>query len=59
MEAGESASKLNLGLATYGRSFTLQNSSQHGVGDVISGPGKQGSTTLKDGFLAYFEVGTV
>lgn len=48
--------KINLGLATYGRSFKLADSAQTGVGAPGLGPGDPGNYTREPGFLAYFEV---
>ena len=47
-----------IGMATYGRSFTLASTSQNGIGAPASGPGAQGEFTRSGGFLAYYEVGT-
>lgn len=47
--------KLNLGLAAYGRAFTL-SSSATGVGATASGPGEEGCYTGEQGFWAYYEV---
>jgi chitinase len=56
MSFGIPADKLVLGLATYGRSFTLQSSSNHGVGAPITGSGRGGSCTGEVGFIAYHEI---
>lgn len=37
--------KLNLGLATYGRSFRLAKQSENGMGAPISGPGTAGTVS--------------
>lgn len=47
--------KLIIGLATYGRTFTL-SSSQTGVGAPARGPGSSGRYTSEAGFLSYYEV---
>ena len=54
--AGQPASKINLGMAAYGQSYTLEDPSNHGIGAASAGAGEAGKTTLQDGFLAYFEV---
>jgi len=50
------ANKLTLGLATYGRSFTLENPNQNGFNAKATGPGKPGPVTKQGGFLAYYEI---
>jgi chitinase len=47
--------KINIGLATYGRSFTLTSSST-GLGAPAKGAGPAGKYTREAGFLAYYEV---
>jgi len=47
--------KINIGLATYGRSFTLTSSST-GLGAPAKGAGPAGKYTREGGFLAYYEV---
>lgn len=53
---GAPKSKLVVGLATYGRSFTLASGSQHGMNAPTSGGGKAGEFTRESGFLAYYEI---
>lgn len=53
---GTPKSKIIVGLATYGRSFTLANPSQNGMNAATSGGGKAGEYTREAGFLAYYEV---
>lgn len=48
--------KINMGLATYGRTFKLVNNSDTGIGAPSSGPGEPGKYTRQEGFLAYYEV---
>ena len=48
--------KVSMGLATYGRTFTLVNSSNTEIGAPSSGPGEPGKYTREKGFLSYFEV---
>ena len=48
--------KLVVGLATYGRSFTLRDARRSEVGAPARGPGKMGLCTGVDGFLAYYEI---
>ena len=48
--------KLILGLAAYGRTFILSNSSNTNPGDAAKGAGRAGSQTGQDGFISYYEV---
>ncbi|KAI3356870.1 hypothetical protein L3Q82_003515 [Scortum barcoo] len=54
-DQGAPPQKLNLGLAAYGRTFTLFSASR-GVGAPVSGPGEKGNYTNEDGFWAYYEI---
>ncbi|OWF47793.1 chitinase 3 [Mizuhopecten yessoensis] len=56
LDNGASPRKLVLGLATYGRTFTLTNTNQYRVGDPATGPGLPGQYTNKLGLLAYYEI---
>ncbi|RNA43942.1 acidic mammalian chitinase-like [Brachionus plicatilis] len=56
IQLGFSAEKINLGLATYGRSFTLSDPNQNSVGSQISGPGIAQTFTREDGYSAYYEI---
>lgn len=56
LDQGCDPAKLNLGLATYGRSFTLSNPGQHTAGSSASGAGNAGSKTGEPGFLSYYEI---
>lgn len=53
---GCASNKLVLGMATYGRSFTLVSGSNNGVGAPARGPGNAGTYTREAGFLAYYEI---
>jgi chitinase len=48
--------KISMGLATYGRTYTLVNSSNTGIGAPSSGAGEPGKYTREAGFLSYYEV---
>ncbi|XP_062550927.1 acidic mammalian chitinase-like isoform X2 [Armigeres subalbatus] len=50
------AKKIILGVAFYGRSFTLRSSSQNYVGAPTNGPGQAGQYTYESGFLGYNEI---
>jgi len=56
LAGGCARNKLVVGLATYGRSFTLTNANNNGLGAAASGGGRPGTATGESGFLAYFEV---
>ena len=43
LSLGFPAAKINIGLASYGRSYTLSNSIQNGLDSPISGPGLAGT----------------
>nr|CAD7443848.1 unnamed protein product [Timema bartmani] len=53
---GAPASKINLGMGTYGRSFTLQSADNSGLGAPISGAGTAGPYTREAGTLGYNEI---
>ncbi len=48
--------KISMGLATYGRTYTLANNSSTGIGAPSKGPGEAGKYTRQEGFLSYYEV---
>ncbi|CAG2058831.1 unnamed protein product, partial [Timema podura] len=52
---GAPASKINLGMGTYGRSFTLQSADNSVLGAPISGAGTAGPYTREAGTLGYNE----
>lgn len=53
---GAPANKLILGLAFYGRTFTLSNTQQIAVGSPSIGPGTPGPYTREGGFMGYNEI---
>lgn len=55
-QKGAPRNKLIIGLGTYGRSFTLVDAFNHGVGAPASGAGAPGTHTREKGFLSYYEV---
>ncbi|KAL9987524.1 hypothetical protein ACROYT_G001848 [Oculina patagonica] len=58
IDKGFPANKIALGLATYGRAFTLKDSNNHGLGAPKhdwQAPHK-GQYTREAGFLAYYEI---
>ncbi|XP_046385252.1 probable chitinase 10 [Ischnura elegans] len=56
VKLGAPKDKLVIGMATYGRTFTLSNPAKYGVNSPASGGGKAGDYTKESGFLAYYEV---
>ncbi|XP_041364699.1 acidic mammalian chitinase-like [Gigantopelta aegis] len=54
-QAGMPKNKMNIGMATYGRSFTLTNPHNHGVG-ATARTGPAGPVTREQGFWSYYEI---
>ncbi|CAH1794863.1 unnamed protein product, partial [Owenia fusiformis] len=53
---GMSPAKITMGVPTYGRTFTLSNPLNSGIGAPASGPGQAGRFTRENGFLSYYEI---
>lgn len=53
------AKKIILGLAAYGRTFTLVDAELNGLDSPVSGAGLAGEFTRERGSLAYYEVRTL
>lgn len=53
---GAPKEKIIVGLATYGRSFTLSSPDKNGMNVPTRGGGKAGTYSREEGFLAYYEV---
>ena len=45
-----------IGLAAYGRTFTLSDVSQFDIGSSATGGGKPGRFTKESGFLSFYEI---
>ena len=58
LSKGCPADKLVLGCAMYGRTFTLKDPVQQGLGAPATGAGQAGEFTRAQGFLSYYEVGS-
>jgi chitinase len=56
LQNGVPSGKLIMGVPFYGRSFTLGNPGQHGVGAPANGAGQAGPITRENGNLGYNEV---
>lgn len=56
IEKGFPARKIVLGLPIYGRSFTLKDPKQNGIGAPTRDGGQAGVWTRAKGFLGYYEV---
>ena len=55
-KAGAPKEKVIIGISTYGTTFTLASSAQHGLKAASTGPGEAGKYTKEAGTLAYYEV---
>lgn len=53
---GAPKDKIVVGMATYGRSFTLANTEDNGMNAASAGGGKAGEFTREAGFLSFYEV---
>lgn len=53
---GAPKDKLVVGMATYGRSFTLASSANYGMNAPSAGGGKAGEYTREAGFLSFYEI---
>ena len=51
-----SRDKINIGIGTYGRGFTLADPAENGLGAVTIGPSPAEQYTGEAGYLAYYEV---
>ncbi|KAH0534516.1 hypothetical protein KQX54_004701, partial [Cotesia glomerata] len=56
LSKGAPKEKLILGVPTYGRTFTLSNPRNNGLGAATSGPGNAGPYTKEAGYLGYQEI---
>jgi len=56
VQGGCARNKMVVGLATYGRSFTLANANNNQPGAAANGAGTQGPYTGEAGFLSYYEI---
>jgi chitinase len=58
LNAGTPKEKLIVGMATYGRSFSIVPTSNSGVNTGATGAGTAGPWTKEKGYLGYYEVRT-
>lgn len=56
IDKGAPASKIALGLGTYGRAFKLVDRNNNGLGAPARGNPTKGQYTRESGFLAYYEI---
>lgn len=56
LDKGAPASKLTMGLPTYGRGWTLQDAANNGYNAPATGPSPKGISTKEDGYLSYYEI---
>ncbi|CAG9760168.1 unnamed protein product [Ceutorhynchus assimilis] len=56
IEKGADPKKLVMGMPLYGQSFSLADSSKHGLNEKSYGPGEAGEFTRAGGFLAFYEI---
>lgn len=56
LQAGAPKEKLILGIPTYGKSFTLTDPNQHGIGASAKSAGKPGKLTKDAGTLGFNEI---
>jgi len=56
VKQGAPKEKLMIGMPTYGRSFTLVDSTKFDIGAPASGGGTAGKYTGEAGFMSYYEV---
>ncbi|XP_054011036.1 chitinase-3-like protein 1 [Hylaeus anthracinus] len=56
LQHGAPGDKINLGIPAYGRSFTLADPNNNGVGAPTTGPGAAGPYTEGAGLLGYNEI---
>ena len=56
VKLGAPAEKIMIGMPTYGRTFTLADTTKFDIGSPATGGGKAGAYTDEPGFLAYYEV---
>ncbi|GAB0090565.1 Glyco_hydro_18 domain-containing protein [Sergentomyia squamirostris] len=56
IQAGAKPENLVLGIPLYGKSFTLRNSVNNGLGASTTGPGNSGPYTEEPGTLNYIEI---
>lgn len=56
LDKGMPCQKIALGMATYGRSFKLQDPNNNGLGAPANGKATPGNYTREPGFLSYYEI---
>jgi chitinase len=56
VKQGAPKEKLMIGMPTYGRSFTLVDSTKFDIGAPATSGGSSGKYTAEAGFMSYYEV---
>ncbi|XP_039482039.1 probable chitinase 10 isoform X2 [Drosophila santomea] len=56
LERGIPREKLIMGMPMYGQTFTLADQNRRSLNDKTVGPGKAGTFTRANGFLAFYEI---
>ncbi|BFU23045.1 chitinase putative [Entamoeba histolytica] len=56
LNAGVPSTKIMLGMAHYGRGWTLKSSSDHEMGSAATGASKSGTCTGENGYLSKYEI---
>jgi chitinase len=56
MSMGVDSRKVLVGVAMYGRSYTLKDPGQVRIGEAVVGPGRPGRYTQQSGLLSLLEV---
>lgn len=59
LSQGAARQKIVLGIPTFGRTYTLRNQSNNGVGAAASRPGQAGLYTKEPGIMGYNEVSSI
>lgn len=56
IQSGVAPEKIVLDVRSYGRTFTLADPQNNGIGAATSGPGQAGEYTQESGMLAFYEI---
>ncbi|ESO85841.1 hypothetical protein LOTGIDRAFT_167821 [Lottia gigantea] len=56
VQEGAPKEKINIGMPMYGKTFTLANKYNTGLGAPVTGPGRKGPYSLESGLLVFYEI---